>query len=320
MHYIPKASGLGIIVSGDRKRPRVGGKQRIPPPEPIPSQGFDAVSTVMGFSESTFELGDQLAVASRGATGRRRWKTVAGGQEAIWPPKLESALLEGLTQLAARPPLPGGRTQLNRELSIFISSRTKKTRTPKQIASRLQNMKRSCQDPQLTVLPPCLSSSAEVSPVFVRVNLPGPWSQLDIPRVPSITVEPNGNQKLQDLTLQPWYQATSTEESRLPSFPGTFNIAIMPDWIIELETEWEVYVGEVLVHKDIGHIVKLSSPSSESHLYSAAFPIKVWAHMTKHNTELRSITAALRGVLKPTDLRQPIGFITRTLIFSLVTI
>ncbi|KAH6896199.1 hypothetical protein BKA70DRAFT_1438684 [Coprinopsis sp. MPI-PUGE-AT-0042] len=237
-----------------------------------------------------------------------------GSKEAIWPPKIEAALLEGLMQLASRPPAAGGRAKTHRELSDFIATRTNQVRTPKQVASRLQNMQRSCKDPQLskflsnwhprwgtggssqpiisrsaTKLPLCLSEEHGVSCAFVKLNLPGPWTHSLLNRMPNVVVVPNTLHKPQDLILLPSTYDALTPGYSSASSPNSFHSVVVPGWNIELKTQWEVYVGEVLVHRETGHLVQIPSAFSESAEYGTAFPDGVWARATQH-TDLQSIT------------------------------
>ncbi|TFK45131.1 hypothetical protein BDQ12DRAFT_595088 [Crucibulum laeve] len=79
--------------------------------------------------------------------GRKSWKTLRGG-EIVWPPELEAALIEGLekyepndsreTRLLGRFPMR------NRFISDHIFQKTGKIRTPKQVGSRLQQLRDTC--------------------------------------------------------------------------------------------------------------------------------------------------------------------------------
>ncbi|KAF9496331.1 hypothetical protein BDN71DRAFT_1430290 [Pleurotus eryngii] len=80
--------------------------------------------------------------------GRKSWKTLRGNGEAVWPPELEAALLEGLesyqpddsreTRLLGRFPMR------NRYISDYIWKVTGKRRTAKQVGSRLQQLRDTC--------------------------------------------------------------------------------------------------------------------------------------------------------------------------------
>ncbi|TRM65444.1 hypothetical protein BD626DRAFT_546930 [Schizophyllum amplum] len=84
---------------------------------------------------------------------RRSWKTMPEGKEPVWPPQLEAALIEGLEKYR-----PGSNTETrqlrrfpkrNRYISDYIHQITGKRRTPKQVGSRLQQLRDTCHDPRI---------------------------------------------------------------------------------------------------------------------------------------------------------------------------
>ncbi|KDR76000.1 hypothetical protein GALMADRAFT_457965 [Galerina marginata CBS 339.88] len=92
------------------------------------------------------------------ATGRRSWKTLKGKGEAVWPPLLEAALLEALEKY--QPDCVGpkvdktlGRFPMrNRFISDYIFETTGKRRTPKQVGSRLQQLRDTCKKEKILQL------------------------------------------------------------------------------------------------------------------------------------------------------------------------
>ncbi|KAF8193412.1 hypothetical protein BJ912DRAFT_1141875 [Pholiota molesta] len=89
-------------------------------------------------------------------TGRKSYKLSnrKGGEkkEAVWPPQLEAALLEGLRKY--RPISKSGRplrrfTKRNVSISRHIFATTGKTRTAKQVGSRLQQITESTKDEEI---------------------------------------------------------------------------------------------------------------------------------------------------------------------------
>ncbi|KAI1786632.1 hypothetical protein LXA43DRAFT_50301 [Ganoderma leucocontextum] len=78
-------------------------------------------------------------------TGRKCWKTTKGGREVVWPPDLEAALVEGLEKyqpVASRTSRSFGRFPMrNKFISDYILQATDKLRTPKQVGSRLQQLR-----------------------------------------------------------------------------------------------------------------------------------------------------------------------------------
>lgn len=118
--------------------------------------------------------------------GRKSWKTARGG-EIVWPPELESALIEGLenyqpddsreTRLLGRFPMR------NRFISDWIYEKTGKRRTAKQVGSRLQQLRDTCGGKRLLKLltpnrplarPASLSLSPELQDVAGPSNFRGP--------------------------------------------------------------------------------------------------------------------------------------------------
>lgn len=125
------------------------------------------MSTVddLSYTPSAEELSRDAAQVA--ATGRRSWKTLKGRGEAVWPPQLEAALIEGrsffkrlIHVLKAYDPVPAlgkyepentkssktlGRFPMrNRFVSDYIYDKTGKRRTPKQVGSRLQQLRDTC--------------------------------------------------------------------------------------------------------------------------------------------------------------------------------
>ncbi|KAL1666896.1 TEA/ATTS domain family-domain-containing protein [Schizophyllum commune] len=85
-------------------------------------------------------------------TGRKAWKTMKGKGEAVWPPHLEKALLQGLA--AYEPDTKSTKAlnrfpRRNRFISEYIYQRTGEWRTAKQVSSRLQQLKESCKDDKI---------------------------------------------------------------------------------------------------------------------------------------------------------------------------
>ncbi|KAJ7935828.1 hypothetical protein B0H13DRAFT_1947277, partial [Mycena leptocephala] len=89
--------------------------------------------------------------------GRRAWKTSRNG-EAVWPPELEAALLEGLERYQPddyrAPRKPGRCPWRNRFISDYIFDKTGIRRSSKQVGSRLQQLRNSCGGELLSLLSP----------------------------------------------------------------------------------------------------------------------------------------------------------------------
>ncbi|KAJ7231385.1 hypothetical protein B0H12DRAFT_209260 [Mycena haematopus] len=86
---------------------------------------------------------------------RKTWKTSRGG-ETVWPLDLEAALLEGLERYqpddSRETRMLGRFPRRNRFISDYIFDKTGKRRSPKQVGSRLQQLRESCGGTQLLEL------------------------------------------------------------------------------------------------------------------------------------------------------------------------
>ncbi|KAF8074545.1 hypothetical protein FPV67DRAFT_586718 [Lyophyllum atratum] len=83
-------------------------------------------------------------------TGRKTWKTSKGKSEAVWPSHIEAALFDALEKYRPRssgdPRLLRRFPKRNRFISDHIKKVTGKVRTPKQVGSRLQQLRDTCQE------------------------------------------------------------------------------------------------------------------------------------------------------------------------------
>ncbi|THH27835.1 hypothetical protein EUX98_g6350 [Antrodiella citrinella] len=99
-------------------------------------------------------------------TGRKCWKTMKGRGEVVWPPYLEAALVEGLEQyrpVETRSTRALGRFPMRNKfisdrplralaISEYIFKATGKRRTPKQVGSRLQQLRDTCEGKRILKL------------------------------------------------------------------------------------------------------------------------------------------------------------------------
>lgn len=130
------------------------------------NQNIDPSASVNNFCQSMytsspltdFALGDDgrsnsqhAHRRSRANTGRKNWKTLKSEKrEAVWPDHLEEALLEALERY--RPTSSKDPRRLRRFprrnafISEFIKRKTNVGRTPKQVGSRLQQLRETCTD------------------------------------------------------------------------------------------------------------------------------------------------------------------------------
>ncbi|KAJ7622221.1 hypothetical protein FB45DRAFT_1006225 [Roridomyces roridus] len=98
---------------------------------------------------------------------RKTWKTIRGG-ETVWPPELEAALVEGLEKYvpddSRETRMLGRFPRRNRYISEYILKKTGKSRTAKQVGSRLQQLRESCTEQKLLHLLSPFCEPAETSP------------------------------------------------------------------------------------------------------------------------------------------------------------
>ncbi|KAK7675854.1 hypothetical protein QCA50_021211 [Cerrena zonata] len=78
-------------------------------------------------------------------SGRKCWRILKGRNEPVWPPPLEAALIEGLQKYkptGSRSTKALGRLPMrNKFVSDYIFEITGKRRTPKQVGSRIQQLR-----------------------------------------------------------------------------------------------------------------------------------------------------------------------------------
>ncbi|ESK93964.1 hypothetical protein Moror_12921 [Moniliophthora roreri MCA 2997] len=118
--------------------------------------GYVCMSTVDDLSYTPSAEEKDRDAAQIIATGRRSWKTLKGKGEAVWPPHLEAALIEALEKYKpdeTRSTKTLGRFSMrNRFISDYIFETTGKRRTPKQVGSRLQQLRDTCKSDRILQL------------------------------------------------------------------------------------------------------------------------------------------------------------------------
>ncbi|KAL0579308.1 hypothetical protein V5O48_002706 [Marasmius crinis-equi] len=118
--------------------------------------GYVCMSTVDDLSYTPSAQEKDRDAAQIVATGRRSWKTLKGKGEAVWPPHLEAALIEALEKYKpdeSRSTKTLGRFSMrNRFISDYIFETTGKRRTPKQVGSRLQQLRDTCKSERILQL------------------------------------------------------------------------------------------------------------------------------------------------------------------------
>ncbi|KAJ7573995.1 hypothetical protein C8J56DRAFT_476351 [Mycena floridula] len=251
--------------------------------------------------------------------GRKSWKTLRGG-EIVWPPELEAALLEGLesyqpddsreTRLLGRFPLR------NRFISDFIYQKTGKTRSPKQVGSRLQQLRDTCGGKQLLNLlcpswRPGVQPSNQIyrsSPRYegsgsdtsgptsptssTELDLPGPASRLS-PAVIYIDILPREEGQRSSSSSSGRSSGHSSPEcspATLDSFPGTPRrlecidptIVLLSRTPIQATSSSTVLCDGSVVHTDLTalELKQISSQAPETlsgaYLYASRLAPRFW--------------------------------------------
>ncbi|TFK67696.1 hypothetical protein BDN72DRAFT_85029 [Pluteus cervinus] len=120
-----------------------------------PIQHFASTSSITDLSshgESPYDVYQASppmeAVFQAVPTGRKSYRTLRERPEAIWPPSIEAALLDALQKYRPNSVCDPKRLRRfpkrNRFISEHIFKVTGKTRTPKQVGSRLQQLRETC--------------------------------------------------------------------------------------------------------------------------------------------------------------------------------
>ncbi|KAF8998095.1 hypothetical protein BDQ17DRAFT_1428602 [Cyathus striatus] len=125
--------------------------------QPDASHPEDGLEPYSDYHTNHGRTNSDSALASVEITGRKMWKTLRERKsEAVWPPKLESALLEALKKY--RPTSSRDPKQLqrfpkrNRFISDYVFQATGQRRTPKQVGSRLQQIRDTCSEEHILKL------------------------------------------------------------------------------------------------------------------------------------------------------------------------
>ncbi|KIY65161.1 hypothetical protein CYLTODRAFT_445541 [Cylindrobasidium torrendii FP15055 ss-10] len=168
----------------------------------------------------------------RTITGRRIHKTHKETSQVVWPPLVEDALLKGLRAYKA-PPEPAHRKPgaalrwpyRNRFISEWIKKQTGVTRTPKQVGSRLQQMRDTCKDDRIRelILPRRGFASGSITrTVTVDIDLSSGSPESSIIDIPSSSSTASGGIPAKDSTVLtgPEVIPSNTSTTRCSGGPG----------------------------------------------------------------------------------------------------
>ncbi|KAF8813184.1 hypothetical protein BYT27DRAFT_7181660 [Phlegmacium glaucopus] len=290
-------------------------QQRYPSPSPSGTSqqhGFVCMSTTVDELSYTPSQEEKTRDAEQiVATGRKSWKTLRGKGEAVWPPLLEAALIEALEkyQLEAIGPKgaqKSGRFPMrNRFVSDYIYETTGKTRTPKQVGSRLQQLRDTCKGEKILQLishrgtPECQitgsqsdgSIRASVTPppdrqgpsptlttIYVQISL---QKELRPCPAPAIRFMENDSMNPHIIKLSPRsYVGSEIKASTcsiLTYLSGT--VEFPSPYALVLQSTFLVYMDDspAPLHSEIAPLQCLSSPMQPSGwLYSSEIAPEFW--------------------------------------------
>ncbi|KAK0204970.1 hypothetical protein DFS33DRAFT_1273964 [Desarmillaria ectypa] len=281
------------------------------------SASYVGLSTVEDLSYTPSADEQSRDVAQIAATGRRSWKTLKGKGEAVWPPNLEAALIEGAGTYRPREALqkykpspelrssksPGRFPMRNRFISDYIFDSTGKRRTPKQVGSRLQQMRDTCKGEEILNLI-CRpfdndvdlgTGSSNGSPVHTTSPLPDlrgqqPPSQrlniwvdivLDQPyprQQPLVNFVGNRRDSPLHIRLAPLASASSYHAS-LPLSGSDPTINFMSPYPVNQQCTFSAFVDTLSlpIHSEVAPMSCLGSPMDRTGwLYSASLSPKFW--------------------------------------------
>ncbi|TFK23205.1 hypothetical protein FA15DRAFT_745860 [Coprinopsis marcescibilis] len=109
---------------------------------------FYTTSSIADFVHIASTSPTQYSPVHKHKTGRKTWKSLKEKKEAVWPDFLEEALLEALERYrptsSKDPRLLRRFPKRNAFISCYIKNKTGAQRTPKQVGSRLQQLRETC--------------------------------------------------------------------------------------------------------------------------------------------------------------------------------
>ncbi|KAH6916310.1 hypothetical protein BKA70DRAFT_1419213 [Coprinopsis sp. MPI-PUGE-AT-0042] len=139
----------------------------------------------------------QSSPSQRSKMGRKTWKSLKEKKEAVWPDFLEEALLEALERYrptsSKDPRLLRRFPKRNAFISNYIKQQTGCSRTPKQVGSRLQQLRETCTDARVIRL---ISSRDFDAPDRAALNAhkAAPYPRINtssVPQIPTVVSAPS---------------------------------------------------------------------------------------------------------------------------------
>ncbi|KAK7031703.1 TEA domain-containing protein [Favolaschia claudopus] len=242
-------------------------------------------------------------------SGRKSWRKTKERTETIWSPILESALCEALDKYRLTSSRQNTQRPLirfpsrNKFISDHIFSVTGTRRTPKQVGSRLQQMRERCQDERIRSLvharPGCMepqtpsdcdsdsmASSQAVESVsdvsgtspprtFVTIELIQRSGSLD-ESTEHTTVSTSSNHLF--ISLQ--HPASLERNDPVVTFSTPHKLCISQHY-----SYFRVFLAGLLVHSEITDLIFSSTtftpPDSERHTYEARLIPQYWPYLCR---------------------------------------
>ncbi|KAF7373015.1 TEA domain-containing protein [Mycena sanguinolenta] len=224
----------------------------------------------------------------------KSWKTLPGG-EAVWPPALEAALIEGLehyqpddcreTRVLGRFPMR------NCFIAEYIFRTTGKRRSAKQVGSRLQQIRDSCRDEKLLRLLSHMPQRTHAGAFAPNNNFPS-LNQAS-PNISSIrhtavhiNILPDGATE-ESNHLQTEAEVSVRPPCRISSINPT--VAFSSSSLIEAESRSAVYVAGRIVHTETTPLTLVAPGHSSGFIYSTTLVPNYWEVISRHSDPTRFI-------------------------------
>ncbi|KAF6745009.1 TEA/ATTS domain family-domain-containing protein, partial [Ephemerocybe angulata] len=225
------------------------------------------------------------------ATGRRSWKTLKGKAEAVWGPELEAVLLDALEQYQYtddnKPYLSKHGLRFphrNQFISQYIYEKTGKNRTHKQVGSRLQQLRDTCDDSKRLDTTPRPSKGVRTGNTSLRdesasqsrrqvVLYTQVTAQLTTPayHIPQLEFIENELSNPVTVTLTPaaYPHRQPIVASRPQSVLAMFSnvVQLYSSWSVNQETKFVIYEGEQVFRQEKVNLRQVSRPSEVSNVW-----------------------------------------------------
>ncbi|KAF7373036.1 TEA domain-containing protein [Mycena sanguinolenta] len=242
---------------------------------------------------------------------RKCWKTLPGG-EAVWPPALEAALIEGKSfPRKDSTPLTGGiglehyqpedcrETRMlgrfpmrNCFIAEYIFRTTGKRRSAKQVGSRLQQIRESCRDEKLLRLLSPMRQTTYVGAFPSSNTFYNPPSHRTFAKGSSIrhtavhvNILSEGATEAESNHMWMEAEVSVRPARRLSSINPA--VAFSSPALIEAESRSTVYVADRIVHTETTPLALVGSGQPPGFIYSTKLVPKYWEVISKNSDPTR---------------------------------